>query len=883
MSFLFKSKLSLYDVSQFAEKPGGEENEVSQMVKDIYINECSKINVQPHDMVTLKLKKGIQRSFRNESMQGSSIITKISNRGNGKERRVSFRKLGIADEQVQCICACLQHPNIPPQSQFNSIIFSKNKISDVGAKFISGLIQSCKSLSLVDLSNNNITSEGAVYIKLACIKRAVPLQVNLLGNQMNKEFAMTFIKSCLSIQMNCNNSPSSNNLTINQKNFDFLEHDETTTSSVISPTNMSSPTNTSPSPPHSRHFSISDAATQSTFEKQQITFTTTSAQADLKNTFGDDDNDFEVDFNKMSPEQPNTITQPTNRSPNKSPPIEKHDDDHCFDFNDDDRFGTALDFGKVDITKEKTQSAPIHNQDNDLNFDFEDVLNDSFRQQDVISDDDHAMDVTIVNGPPIYEHDFSEKCVGSTILQSLQNNDNLFQQITSLCLSHNQLSSIDYLPESVQYLDLSFNKIKILSGCFSFLKKLKFCNLRYNLIDDVYDSRLSECLELEQLDVSHNQLGDCFYISTCQSLKVLDLSFNNIKAKTSIRGLSLMIRLESLGIVGNPLTRRTSEHLRMFLLTLSPNLKYVDGKVLTKHNRNKGYVVAKAAMTPTKVEAITKHVNTPSSPPSSTVSSPRVQNKISSPRTPTYGRTSKALFVKSPEPPQSANNIPTPIKTKSSSPTKYTMSPGLIKLAYSKPNTPSPNIEPSKKVTKSTSIKALERLSIPKQVINNDHLVKPIKSTFTNKTATTNITNNIQEEKNDNATEESDTDTSISSVNLDTLVLPSMTAEEREKLNAKLDNIRSDFKATRAAYITLSGFKLDSINADEIIEFKHLIETCDLFVECEISNEFRDLLGPLLSNIDSLVVKTNKLKQKLKSMFKLFEDQCIQVLLKDDA
>ncbi|XP_034651599.1 chaoptin isoform X2 [Drosophila subobscura] len=113
--------------------------------------------------------------------------------------------------------------------------------------------------------------------------------------------------------------------------------------------------------------------------------------------------------------------------------------------------------------------------------------------------------------------------------------------LETLDLSHNRISFVtkktfpshQYIPYNLQYLDLSYNQMPVLTYDITFgTKKLLHLNLSHNQINDLRRGVLSNFTSLNRLDLSHNELANLqseeHIFDLPKNLSRLDLSHNQI-------------------------------------------------------------------------------------------------------------------------------------------------------------------------------------------------------------------------------------------------------------------------------------------------------------------------------------------------------------------
>ncbi|KAI8513195.1 hypothetical protein Bbelb_098340 [Branchiostoma belcheri] len=139
--------------------------------------------------------------------------------------------------------------------------------------------------------------------------------------------------------------------------------------------------------------------------------------------------------------------------------------------------------------------------------------------------------------------------------------------LTHLDLSHNNLrTSQAQLPETLDYLDLSYNKIKsnrYLPHRPEGLENIRTLTLSHNLIQRIETGELAELNQLEHLDLSHNEINTVMpsAFRGLSRLQFLDLSNNKIKyiKEMTFEGLGnlthLNLEVNQIAVIGDAFQR----------------------------------------------------------------------------------------------------------------------------------------------------------------------------------------------------------------------------------------------------------------------------------------------------------------------------------------
>ncbi|XP_060613830.2 toll-like receptor 2 [Anolis sagrei] len=133
------------------------------------------------------------------------------------------------------------------------------------------------------------------------------------------------------------------------------------------------------------------------------------------------------------------------------------------------------------------------------------------------------------------------------------------------CRGRNLLRVPPDLPETLEALDLSYNKIRRISaGDFAALTRLKSLDLRYNDLSYIDDTAFASNLLLEQLDLFNNSLLTIpsNALKDLKSLKVLSMS-NNLYPRSALDGVfSGLANLEELSMGGPAISTVGGEDFR---------------------------------------------------------------------------------------------------------------------------------------------------------------------------------------------------------------------------------------------------------------------------------------------------------------------------------
>lgn len=156
----------------------------------------------------------------------------------------------------------------------------------------------------------------------------------------------------------------------------------------------------------------------------------------------------------------------------------------------------------------------------------------------------------------------------------------LICQLPSIKKMDNKLNDL----EACTHLSLSTNaidRIAPLGGC----KRLQILSLGRNNIKNV--SKLDDVAgTLEQLWLSYNQIEKLDGFSHMKVLRVIYLSNNSIKSFDELSKLRELPKLEEMLLLGNPIYEEMpANEIRIEVIRRLPNLKKLDGKVVTEAER----------------------------------------------------------------------------------------------------------------------------------------------------------------------------------------------------------------------------------------------------------------------------------------------------------
>ncbi|CAH0564166.1 unnamed protein product [Brassicogethes aeneus] len=146
--------------------------------------------------------------------------------------------------------------------------------------------------------------------------------------------------------------------------------------------------------------------------------------------------------------------------------------------------------------------------------------------------------------------DILDKCAGDNTSKFTWN------ELKLANFSNNRIKELDVNFDTtpcLQTLDLSHNELTNFN-CFNILPNLKHLNLSYNKLVNVPQFRGPICNRLQSLIISHNFLEDILNLASIVNVIQIDLSQNCIIDHKSLLAVSHLISLQTLNLLGNPLT-----------------------------------------------------------------------------------------------------------------------------------------------------------------------------------------------------------------------------------------------------------------------------------------------------------------------------------------
>eukprot|EP01017_Pseudomicrothorax_dubius_P023565 TRINITY_DN2514_c0_g1_i3.p1 TRINITY_DN2514_c0_g1~~TRINITY_DN2514_c0_g1_i3.p1 ORF type:complete len:179 (-),score=31.72 TRINITY_DN2514_c0_g1_i3:1236-1772(-) len=133
--------------------------------------------------------------------------------------------------------------------------------------------------------------------------------------------------------------------------------------------------------------------------------------------------------------------------------------------------------------------------------------------------------------------------------------------ILRLNLNNNRIATVENLPARLKTLNLAGNSITELKKAnLDNLPNLEELNLSRNQIGRIDPDTFEQCKKLRVVDLSHNLLRDNLHsLSTITGLKSLNLSFNLIESLEALKDFFPRLRLlEWFSLAGNPIMKYMS-------------------------------------------------------------------------------------------------------------------------------------------------------------------------------------------------------------------------------------------------------------------------------------------------------------------------------------
>ncbi|KAI3351765.1 hypothetical protein L3Q82_020600 [Scortum barcoo] len=160
-------------------------------------------------------------------------------------------------------------------------------------------------------------------------------------------------------------------------------------------------------------------------------------------------------------------------------------------------------------------------------------------------------------------------------------------------LSSKNLSSVPRdLPQSVEYLDLSYNHIRQLhQGDFKNTTILRFLNISWNSLEEIDPETFLDTPLLEDLDLSHNRLKNLSgqgYLLHTKNLRVLNLTCNKFLTMTLGREFTSLVKLERLALGAKNISMGDFKNvaeakLRTLTLSMEDDMHYEAGSLTDVH------------------------------------------------------------------------------------------------------------------------------------------------------------------------------------------------------------------------------------------------------------------------------------------------------------
>ena len=163
-------------------------------------------------------------------------------------------------------------------------------------------------------------------------------------------------------------------------------------------------------------------------------------------------------------------------------------------------------------------------------------------------------------------------------------------------LQRNKITRIEGLDSACQLtrLDLSFNQISCLEGMVS-CPSLQELDLSSQTIESSFvieeESMITISRTLRRLAMNNCQLEDLSHLWYCDGVEILELSGNSIQFSEDVfKVMTCMNYLSSLRLDKNPISKRGK--YRDEIITMNGNIRELDGKEVTKNEREYIYALA---------------------------------------------------------------------------------------------------------------------------------------------------------------------------------------------------------------------------------------------------------------------------------------------------
>ncbi len=525
--------------------------------------------------------------------------TTSSSSSNRQIRKLSFKKLGLHDTQIQAIAHMLSWHHL---MDWNLVTFSKNLISDAVVPSLITLVSYLPSVTTFDLSYNKITEVGARNLQKGILSHSNNCKLLLHHNEMKQDvhFSNSIVTKFMQQYNTTQHQP------LNE------EFDDTLTSSTVATSAMNSTASSGNNTPNRlQEFSPKLNTPKDNYNTSNAIFamntsgdTSTLGQMESSSSqqvFPEEQEKIMLQF-EASPilKQEETLTASQLEVSNQSKMIKNP-------------FDSPLNIEKMheatpSVEQETIQIPPhIAEQMNEKLTNsivqYRNIARESSSPVSAVSMDPTSTEFYSIKRSKYLQKDSKLKeFVTYTVDPSLKYNlhqqgiqilnCNAFLNITYLDVSCNNISSIECIPTNVVYVDLSHNILTDVM-CFENAKQLRVLLLKDNMIQKI--SGLEQCTALEVLDLSGNQISRVINLENLINLKLLDLSYNQIRNKGTLRLLSLNKCLESLFLHGNPITfaldKAQRRHLvgltKVYVKNLVPSLLYYDGNSVTYSIRKK--------------------------------------------------------------------------------------------------------------------------------------------------------------------------------------------------------------------------------------------------------------------------------------------------------
>ncbi len=127
--------------------------------------------------------------YVNTSISIAAVSAKIKSSTDGL---LSLREMNLDDFTISCIICALKKSN--KIKTYHKLDLGQNKMGDLAAKEIAGILESYAAIREVNVENNLIGDAGAIALAKAREKNNTPLTINLSNNKISSDAGNSLIK-----------------------------------------------------------------------------------------------------------------------------------------------------------------------------------------------------------------------------------------------------------------------------------------------------------------------------------------------------------------------------------------------------------------------------------------------------------------------------------------------------------------------------------------------------------------------------------------------------------------------------------------------------------------------------------------------------------------